>query len=148
MLNLKLLDTFTVACFIVIITLVWLTISQHESEEHLEQLLQPDVSRPFCCDPDLEEIPTTATQSMTWPTYPAGNYMRPDRLCPLPVQVISPIFTLKTKLGWWASPSTFSISYTGRKPRLMPYSCRIWIGVFRELGDSSGFKLHAYKYVF
>lgn len=65
--------------------------------------------------------------------------------CNLPVQLTSPIVTLKTKLGWWASPSAFSITYTGRLPFLVPYSCRICIGVFPGLGvcDSCAFKLRA-----
>lgn len=47
----------------------------------------------------------------------------------VPVQETSPNFTVKMKLGWWASPSAFSSTYTGRFPHLMPYSCRIWMGV-------------------
>lgn len=51
----------------------------------------------------------------------------------LPMQFTSPIFTLKMKQGWWASPSAFSITYTGRLPVLVPYSCSICIGVFPGL---------------
>lgn len=51
----------------------------------------------------------------------------------LPMQFTSPIVTLKTKQGWWASPSDFSITYTGRLPVLVPCSCRICIGVFPGL---------------
>lgn len=82
------------------------------------------------------------------PTTTRSQLAKQRWLRPLPVQVISRIFTLKTKLGWWASPSAFSNTYTGRTPLLMPYSCRTWIGVFLGLGDSSGFNLgilHRYR---
>lgn len=52
-----------------------------------------------------------------------------NALTVLPVHDTSPNLTLKTKLGWWASPSAFSSTYTGRLPHLMPCSCRIWMGV-------------------
>lgn len=66
----------------------------------------------------------------------------------IPTHVTSPTVTLKTKLGWWAWPSAFSIMNMGWFPLLIPYSCRIWIGVFPGLfhRGSTGFRLVKNKY--
>lgn len=63
--------------------------------------------------------------------------------CCTPVHLMPPIVTLKTKLGWWASPSAFSITNTGRSPLTTPYSYRICMGVFQEpvLSGSGVFRL-------